>query len=163
MRKLPGRAALTALGFALAGPTLAGSAAQQTVTFSVVGIDELRVSGNPGPLTVDTASAGEAPVAASDASTSYALTANQASRKITAALDSPMPAGISLAVFLAAPAGAASAGTVVLGAVSADVVTGIGGIDQAGMSITYTLQAQAAAGTIAPSSRAVTFTLTAGS
>jgi hypothetical protein len=73
-----------------------------------------------------------------------------------------MPSGVTLSVSLAAPSGAASAGSVSLGTVAQDVVTGIGTVSASGLNVTYTLSATAAAGVVASDSRTVTYTITTG-
>ena len=67
-------------------------AATQTVTYSVSAINELSVSGNPAALAVSTATAGSEPDDATDATTTYGISTNQTGTKITAAIDTAMPA-----------------------------------------------------------------------
>lgn len=138
------------------------NSATQTVTFSVIPINEISVTGNPGTMTVSTSPAGAAPNTASDSSTSYAITTNGSYRKITAAINSPMPVGVTLTVDVTAPTGATSAGAVMLGTTPADVVTGITGIAESGRRITYVSAATSEAGVINSQSRTVTLTVTAG-
>jgi len=147
----------------LTAPLFAGSSATQTITFSVDAINEIDVSGNPGALTVSTASPGAGPDTVTDSSTTYDITTNQSGQKITAAIDSPMPSGVTLKVQLAAPAGATSAGLVTLTPSAADVVTGISTLNQSALGITYTLSATAAAGSMVSDTRTVTLTITSGS
>lgn len=147
------------LGFAFESAT--AQTATQTVTFSVVPMSRVAVSGNAGPITVSTANAGSAPTSATMGGSSYAITTNESNQKISAALDTPMPSGVSLAVSLSAPAGAASAGVKTLTTASADVVTGISTVSAAALPITYTLSATATA-PVAPGTRTVTFTIAAG-
>jgi hypothetical protein len=147
----------------IAAPLFAGSSATQTITFSVNAISEIVVSGNPGALTVSTATSGSSPDTASDSSTTYDITTNQTGQKITAAIDSGMPPGVTLKVHLIAPAGATSAGLVTLTASAADVVTGISTLNQTGLGITYTLSATPAAGSMGSDTRTVTLTITSGS
>ena len=156
-------ALVAAAAFAMtATNTLAGSTATQTVTFEVQAINEISVSGNPGAMTINTATAGSAPTSVSDSSTTYAITTNESNRKITAAIDLAMPSGVTLTANLTAPTGATSAGAVTLGTVAADVVTGITTLNESAKTITYNLSATAAAGTVASTSRTVTYTVTAG-
>lgn len=136
--------------------------ATQTATYSVSAINQLSVSGNPGALTVSAATAGSAPTDATDATTTYAITTNESTRKITAAINTSMPAGVLLKVALAAPTGGTSAGTVTLGTIAADVVTGISLLNESGKSITYTLSATSAAGVVESASKTVTLTIIAG-
>jgi len=158
-----GTAAILAVGlFGTAPSGFAASSTTQTVTFSVSAINEISVSGNPGALTVSSATAGSAPSSATDSSTTYAITTNETNRKITGAINSAMPSGTTLAVQLAAPTGATGAGSVTLGTSAADLVTGIATLNESGKTITYTFSATTAAGTVSSSTRTVTPTITAG-
>jgi hypothetical protein len=142
---------------------LAANSAQQTVTYEVSPINELSVSSATVSLTVSAATAGSAPTAASDSSTSYAITTNESSRKITGALNTAMPTGVSLSASLAAPVGATSAGPVALTGTAQDLVTGISTLNESGKTITYNLSATSAAGVVPSASKTVTLTVTAGS
>lgn len=146
----------------VAATATAAQAQQQTVTLEVQAINQMSVSGDPGALTISSATAGSAPTAAQDASTTYAFTTNQTGAKITAAVDQALPSGVTLSVALAAPTGATSAGAVALGTTDADLVTGITKLNESGRTITYTLAATAAAGVVSSTSRTVTFTVVAG-
>lgn len=146
---------LAALG--LARPASAQTATQ-TVTFEVQAINQISVSGNPSTLSVNTATAGSAPTSASNNSTTWAITTNELSKKVTAAINSNMPTGVTLSVNLAAPTGASSS-TVSLSTVAGDAVTGISQLNQGSLIITYTLAATTTAGTVASTSRTVTFTV----
>jgi hypothetical protein len=146
-----------------AAAAFAGNTATQTVTFEVQAIDEVSASGNPGALTVSTATAGSEPDDATDISTTYAVTTNGTNKKITGGIDSNMPGNTTLQVGLAAPSGGASAGNVTLSTTAADLVTGITQSAETGLTITYTLSATVAAGIVASDTRTVTLTLTAGS
>jgi hypothetical protein len=137
--------------------------ATQTVTFQVTAIDEISVSGDPGALIVNSATAGSQPDAATDATTSYAVTTNGSSKKVTGEIDSAMPANTTLAVTLTAPSGGSSAGQVTLTTSAADLVTGISTLAESGMTISYNFSATAAAGVVASDTRTVTLTLTDGS
>jgi hypothetical protein len=156
------RLMLATAGFMAATAALAGNTGTQTVTYSVSAINEFSVSGNPGAMTVSTATAGSAPDDATDASTTYAITTNESTRKITAAIDTAMPSGTTLKVNLTAPTGATSAGAVTLGTVAVDAVTGISTLNESAKTITYTLSATAAAGVVNSASKTVTFTIAAG-
>lgn len=142
---------------------LAGPTAQQTVTYEVSAINELSVSSPTVSLTVNAATAGSAPTAASDASTSYAITTNEGNRKITGVLNTDMPTGVSLSASLAAPSGADSVGPVALTGTAQDLVTGISTLNESGKVITYNLSATSAAGVVPSASKTVTLTVTAGS
>lgn len=158
-------AALLAAGLlSLASHALAGDTASQTVTFQVTPINELSVSGNPGALVVSTATAGQAPDIVSDASTTYAITTNESDRKITGAINTAMPSGVTLRVALQAPAGSGtSQGPTALTTTAQDLVTGISTLNEASRAITYSLQASSAAGVVPSASKTVTLTILAGS
>jgi hypothetical protein len=158
-RRVAAMMGLFALGFAFDSAT--AQTATQTVHFSVVAMSRVAVSGNAGPLTVNTANAGSAPTSASVGGSSYAITTNESNQKISAAIDTPMPSGVTLAVSLGAPAGAASAGSKMLNTSSADLVTEISSVSAAALPIIYTLSASATAA-VAPGTRTVTFTVAAG-
>ena len=143
-------------------PRAEAQTATQVVQFQVTAINQVAVTGSPAPLAISTATAGEAPAAAESGS-SYAITTNEANKKITASLDQPLPAGVTLEVSLAAPAGASSPGRVALGTGSADVVTGISATNASGLAITYRLSATTTAQTTGPQARVVTFTIVSGS
>ncbi len=156
-------AAFVAAGLlGLTPAVFAGDSATQTVTFAVSAINELSVSGNPGALTVATATAGDAPNAVTDGSTSYAITTNETGRKITGAINSAMPDGLTLSVTLAAPTGATSSKQA-LSTSAVDLVTGISTLNESGKTITYELQATSAAGVVSSATKTVTFTILAGS
>ena len=144
------------------GMAMAAETANQTVTYEIQAINELSVSGNPGALTVNAAVAGEAPTAVSDATSSYAITTNETSRKITGAIDTAMPAGVTLTANLAAPAGGSSTGAVALTNTATDLVTGISTLNETAKGITYGLSATSAAGVVASATKTVTFTIAAG-
>lgn len=149
--------AVVALVLAWAGTA---AAQVQNVSVEVQAINQMAVSGDPAPLVVNTATAGGAPNPATDASTTYDITTNEANKSIQAVMDSNLPAGITLTVALAAPAGATSAGPVALSTTAQTVVSGISTLNQSGLTITYTLSATAAAGTLTPAQvKVVTFTI----
>ena len=82
--------------------------------------------------------------------------------KITGSIASNMPAGLTLSATLGAPAGATSAGIKALSTVATDLVTAITKLNASALSLTYQLDATAAAGVVTSSSRLVTFTITGG-
>lgn len=149
--------------FALVALSAGNAAAQQAtqdVSFEVQAINQLAFTGSPS-LVISTATAGSAPTSAT-ANASYAITTNESNRKITAAINSNMPSGTTLSVSLAAPSGGSSAGAVSLSTTAQDVVTGVSTANASGLSVTYTLQATAAAGVVAAGTRTVTYTIVAG-
>jgi len=154
----------SAAALALMIVSMAGTAAAQTqgVNFQVQGINQVAFTSTPVTLTITTAVAGSDPTPVSDASSVWAVTTNQTNAKVSASINSVMPAGVTLSVALASPVGATNAGTVALTAVSQDLVTNITKQKASAQSVTYTLDATVAAGVIASSSRTVTYTLTPG-
>lgn len=119
----------------------------------------LRVSGDPGPLTISTAVAGAQPDAVSVGATTYDVrVSNTLVKKITAQLSAPLPPGVTLTVTLAPPAGATSMGAVTLDGTPRDVVVNISGVNTT-HAITYQLSATISAGVLPAFSRIVTFQL----
>lgn len=141
---------------------LAADNTTQTTTLAVDPINEIAVSGNPGAMTINAATAGSGPNAVTDATTTYDITTNGTNKKITAAIDAAMPTGTTLKVNLTAPAGATSAGITTLGTTAVDVVTAITEVAETGKSISYTFSATVAAGTLASFNKTVTFTILDG-
>jgi hypothetical protein len=135
--------------------------ATQIVTFQVNAINQISVAGAPS-LTINTAVAGSAPTSVTDNVSTWAVTTNQSTAKITGSLSAAMPAGLTLSANLAAPAGASSAGLTALAAGAVDLVTGITKLNASGLGLTYQLDATAAAGVVASSTRTVTYTITGG-
>lgn len=150
-----------AVGMVVSGGAFAADSATQDVTYEVSAINELAVSGDPGALTVSTATAGGQPDAVTDASSSYDITTNGSNKKITAAIDTDMPANVTLSL-TAASASGTSAGKQALTGVAADVVTGLTGVAESGQTLTYELAATVAAGVVASASKTVTLTIADG-
>jgi hypothetical protein len=155
-----GLMAIAFVTFGVSAVAQAANTATQTVTYEVQAINEITVDGAPS-LTIDSATAGSAPDSVSDNSTTYSITTNESSKKITAAIDTAMETGLTLEVELAAPTGGGtSAAAQSLSATPVDVVTAIAPVAESGLTITYTLDATVAAGVVASSTKTVTFTLT---
>ena len=144
-----------------ATPAFAGNSATQIVSYEVKAINELSVSSESVSLAVDSATAGSAPTAATNSTTTYSITTNESDRKIVGALNTDMPSGVTLSVALAAPSGAASAGQVALSTTPADLVTGISTLNETGKAIAYELTATSAAGVVPSASKTVTLTIMA--
>lgn len=147
-------ALLTTLPLAAQGQTTV----TQTVTYEVQAINEIGLN-TPLTLVINAATAGVLPDDATDDTTTYSITTNETGNKITARIDTAMPAGLVLKVRLDPPAQTgASTGEVTLTTTPQDVVTGIGPATASKIRIFYTLSATAA---VAPTSgqRSVTFTL----
>ena len=137
--------------------------ATQVVQFQVTAVNQIGVAGAPAPLVITSATPGSAPASVTASGGSFAITTNEANKKITASLDEPLPTGVRLEISLAAPQGAASAGDVALGTAAADLVTGISTIAASALPITYRLSADATVHMPAPETRTVTFTIVSGS
>lgn len=143
-----------------AATAIASNVATQTVTFEIQAINEISVSGNPGHLVINSATAGSQPDTVTDISTTYSITTNETGKKITGKIDSSMPPGTSLQINLAAPTGGSSQNYVTLTTTDSDLVTGISQVGETGLGITYKFGASVSAGTISSTTRTVTLTLT---
>lgn len=150
-----------AAALAAAANPLAAQSVNATVTYEVTEINEMDLSGDPGPLVISRTSAGSAPVDATDQTTTWTVTTNQADRKITGVLDSNLPPGLTLRIALTPPEGGGSAGSVPLSTAPQNLVTGVGSISSSDLGVTYTLSASTQAGVIPPGSHTVTFTIAA--
>jgi hypothetical protein len=139
--------------------TLSAQTANQSVTVDVDAINVIDVSGNPGTLVINSATAGSAPDDASDNSTSYDITSNETTKKVVGSLDVAYASGISLKVTLAST-GATSAGQVTLSTTDQDLVTGISNLAESGQQISYVASATVSAAPAAAESHTVTFTIT---
>lgn len=141
--------------------TASAQTANQVVTIVVANINVISVSSGSLTLTINTATPGSAPTDAVQSATSYSLTTNGAAMKITADLGAAYASGISLALNLAAPSGATSAGSIVLTTTAQDLVTGISNLNESTVGITYTASATtAAAPNGAGEAQTVTLTIT---
>lgn len=145
---------------AAAASAVKAGAQTQTVTFAVNSVNQISFSGTPS-LTVNTATAGSDPIPATDATGSWNVTTNQSGAKISASIATAMPAGLTLNVNLAAPAGATSAGLTALGTGAVDLVTGIAKQKGTTLSVTYELDATVLAGVVS-GTKVVTYTISGG-
>jgi hypothetical protein len=121
---------------------------------------QITVSGSPAQLTVNKASAaGLAPLAVSNTTTTYSVTKPTGgnSYAITARINAPMPAGVTLTITLAPGKTGSSSGAVALSTSAQYVETGITR-KVTGATITYELSATAAAGVVPVQTRVVTLT-----
>jgi len=128
--------AFTLITFAFASTTLAQSnKSSQQVSINVAEISVIAVSGTIN-MTIASATAGQAPDAATAAAT-YAVTTNGKNQKISAQLDREMPKGLSLFATMAAPSKAKSAGKVQLSGKSSDLVSSITSVNESGLALNY--------------------------
>ena len=148
-------------GAATSAQAQASMATTQTVTFQVNAINQIAFVGAPS-LTIITAVAGSAPTSVTDATSTWAVTTNQTTAKITASIASNMPAGLTLSANLAAPVTATSAGYQSLSTTAVDVVTVLTKLAAGPLAVTYKLDATPAAGVVTSSTRVVTYTITGG-
>jgi hypothetical protein len=87
-------------------------------------------------MTINAATAGQAPDAVTAAST-YHMTTNGSDKKITGELDVNMPTGLTLNTTMAAPTGATSEGKKSLSTSSVDLVKSITRVRGAGLALNY--------------------------
>lgn len=154
-----------AMSLLVTGVALIGVAAitcDQTVSCEVAAIQVISVSTSPAALIVNSATPGFEPDSATDATTTYSITVNKAS-KITAKINTAMSTDITLTINLASTEGI-SAGDVDISNATItplDVVTAIpAGSKDSAQTITYTLSALATAGVIPQADKIVTLTIT---
>ncbi|MCH9630103.1 MAG: hypothetical protein S4CHLAM37_00960 [Chlamydiia bacterium] len=120
----------------------------------------INITGIPASLTITTAAAGADPTAVIDSSTSYDITTDLSSAKITGKIDTSMPSNTTLTTSLAAPsAGGTSSGAIALTTSEQNLVTGIPVGTHNTNTITYNFSATTAAGILNSTSRTVTYTL----
>jgi hypothetical protein len=148
---------------AASGAVSAGASASQRVTYEVKAIDQIALTGAPPALTIDTATAGAAPAAVTADGGSYAITTNGSDRKITAALATAMPPGVTLSMVMDAPATGTSVGWQALGPTPTEMVTGIARVAETGLAVRYRLTATVDAGILSARTETVTVTLADGS
>ncbi|MFP4459746.1 MAG: hypothetical protein ACLFSQ_09185 [Candidatus Zixiibacteriota bacterium] len=135
-----------------------------TINYDVDPINELEITDGSVSLTVNSATAGSEPDAATTASSTYGITTNEDAKKITAAIDSDMEDNVTLSIDVSAPSTGTGAGSTDISATAtgaaADVVTAIGAVAESGLNIDFDLSATVAAGTISGGSRTLTLTVT---
>jgi hypothetical protein len=132
-----------------------------TVNYEVQAINELNIDGASVTLTVNAATAGAQPNQVTTSST-YDITTNCAAdaKKLTAAINSDMPANVTLTLNLTAPTNGTSQGDVTISSTPADVVTAIDAVAEANINMTFKLDATVSAGVVASASKTLTLTLT---
>lgn len=149
---------LTLVGVFVYGAAIAANTDSHAVSFQILAINELDITGSP-TLVITTATPGGEPASVSDNTSRLSFTTNQASRRITAALDSDMPADTTLEVNVSGLTGTwSSTGLQTLSSTAVNVATGNRGA-QNNRTVTYTFSATSAAGELT-GSRTVTYTLT---
>jgi len=159
MKRLKFLLLAAALALALNRTALGADVGTHLMTFDFQAINEIEVTGSP-ILTVASAVAGEQPQEATDSSSTCAITTNGTNKRITAIIDTAMPAHVTLKVGVTAPSGSGiSQGYVTLTTSASNVVTGISHVADSNPTITYKLSATVQAGMLSTDTRTVTFTL----
>lgn len=135
--------------------------ANQTVTIEVQPVSKISVSG-PVSLVINDAIPGQDPLPVTNSATSYNITHNSSSTgKISASINSALPAGVKLELTLAPVLGTTAGKQDISSATTAvDVVTGIGLGKGSNQTITYDFSATLAAGAFASTVKTITFTVT---
>lgn len=121
--------------------------------------NDLRISGNPAMLIVNSAEAGSQPDIAIVTGTTYNIKTNRSGQKITASINFAMPSNLYLLLRLSPPKNAYAEEYVILTPVAKNVVTNISKVNEKNLGITYGLAASIAAPPQGPLTRVVTFTL----
>jgi len=148
-----------ALALLLTGPALGADVSSHVMSFDFQQINEISVTGTPN-LNISSAVAGQEPSEVTDSSSTCAITTNGANKRITANIDTAMPADVTLKVNVAVPSGSGtSQGDVTLTTSASSVVTGISHVADSNPTITYKLNATVQAGVLSTDTRTVTFTL----
>jgi hypothetical protein len=130
--------------------------------FGAANASSISVSGNPGLLRISSATAGSDLAPVSNATTTYDLHITSGTAKITAHINSAMPADTNLRMSLVAPTNSTSLGLVTLMPTDKNLVTGIpNGTNLIELGITYQFSASVSAGVISSSTKTVTLTVTA--
>ena len=108
-------------------------AAQHTITCRTNAINKISINGSQNSLSIvvgDSLQEGEF---------NWAITTNEANKRIVGSLDVDMPLGTSLHVELKAPTGSISKGFITLSTTPQDLVVGIGGIAESNLGGRYVL------------------------
>ena len=120
----------------------------------------LTVSGSPAAFVVSAAIAGSQPASLSSTLSYFVRAKNPAgSQKITAQLDSPMPAGITLTLSMVAPPSAISLGAVSLDITPRNILVSVDKENGNTYGMTYVFSATVAAGVVPSQTRTVTLTM----
>lgn len=149
---------LVAAAVAMIAFPAAAQTATQSVSVTVPEVELIDVASGSVSMTFTAPNAGDA-FADATAQSSYAITVNTTNNKITGVLDNDYATGVTLAVSLAAPAGASSQGSQDLSTTAVDLVTDVATINASSLSIDYTASATSEAEP-ATESNTVTFTIT---
>ena len=130
-----------------------------TLSIESYAANTLSISGSPGPLTINTAVAGQDPLPVSDSSTFYNIQNDNNGAKIMGSISSNMPPNTAMTINITAPSGATRPGPIALSTIPQILPAGIPQCVYNQLSITYTLSATAAAGVIGTRQCVLTLTL----
>lgn len=157
------RASGVLAALAVCAAVMQAQTATVTVTYQVTAVQKISVSSPTVTLTINSVTTpGNQPDSAFTSGLTYAITNNLTPSKITGVLGTALAAGLDMDMNLGAPTGATSAGKIQLSTTAADLVTGIGRINQSGMSLYIQFDATSAVGVIASATEVITLTLTGG-
>ena len=137
---------LAVMAFLSASPALA----QQSMT----------LSGEPSALVIDAATPGDAPQSVADEVTTYSMTVD-ARTDVLVQLDAPLPAGVTLELWMEAPAGAVAVGPIAVSTVPQRVVRDVPAGTHLGLRVSYEMTASVRAGVVAFDARQLTFSMSA--
>lgn len=149
-------AVFVAVGYA--SPAVAQSATQ-AVRLEIRPISRLAVLGTT-TFSIPATKAAQASVVT--ASATYAITTNEDNRRITVAIDEPMPEGVYLRMRMAAPSGAAAQNELTLSTDPQTAVTGISRLNAKDLGIDFALETRDRAVIPAATTRTVKVTLVSG-
>jgi len=139
---------------------LAGDSDSGEAGYEIPPIADITLDTDSFTVAVNSAVAGSQPTDATNSSTyDVASNAGDNAKKLTAAIDSNMPSGLTLAVSLTAPTGAASAGYVTLSTTAANAVTGIDTCNETNLAVAVKLSATVSAGAVSANTRTMTITI----
>jgi len=131
-----------------------------TINYEVQAINELNIVDTDLSITIDTAVAGAQPNYESTITT-YEITTNCASnaKKITGQLNTDLPSGLTLNMYMHAPVNGSSPTHRSMSATPSNMVVNIGPNAEQGIDMDFDLIATVAAGVVSSSSKTLTVTL----
>ena len=155
-----GRFASIAALLALPASQGIGQTATQNISIDIRPISRLAVAGST-TMTIPARGAAGAPTV-STATATYAVTTNEDNRRITVALDEPMPTGVTLRMKMDAPAGAVAEDELELSTDPRTAVTGISRQATRDLGIIFSLETARGAVVPAATNRTVKVTMVSG-
>lgn len=137
----------------LANSSLFADSTTAVVTFSILPVTTISISGNPGNLSIAPNST------QSDTSTTWSVTCNCPNKQIYGSIDSELPPGVVLAVDLEAPNCGTSMGSVALSTTPQLLISEIASCSSDNLQVKYTIAADSSASPVTAASRIVTYTV----